>query len=634
MQLTYSRSYNRLKGVKLEELINQAEELEKSGDYANSALKAISALQSKAIEEQLQLKAKSLIIVLKSRISAEENRDLSVFVCELETIISCVESNNLQAEGYNLLGYIYSGALFDKAKAFEYLNKAEHINQEIGNIYGLIHNYTNLGILHKEISDYSEAKSCYEKALELAELGSDTEKIAAINLNLGILHKQKSEYSLSIYHLKISAHHFEKLNHTRGLASCYNTLANNYNALSNHSEALENSYKSLEYYQKIGNIKGKVIASNTIGNVYNKLKDYKKAAEFYTMALELMERHGMGATNYVTIGNLGDCCLNSGKHEEAKKLYYQELEKSLIAGNKHEAAISYGRIANLNFILGDYNQAMENYQTSLEIDIEIGYRNGIMLTKSNIGLIYMNKKFDKYSPILAEENMLESIKICEELNLSNAELYLIISKFYEQENQFDKAYQYIIKHYKVKEKLQIESVKNAAEQLEYERKEAAFKVSEALNEQKIKYLEQLLDAKQRELMNFIAHISQKTEFIKMISEGLQKLILITNGNSRDIAVNLLNNIEVISRVNNDYRNFHRKFMEHNQEFALLMTTKYPNITPMELKVCSLIRTQIGTKEIANILNVSLRTVESHSYSLRKKFHLQTTDNLATYLATI
>jgi DNA-binding CsgD family transcriptional regulator len=60
-----------------------------------------------------------------------------------------------------------------------------------------------------------------------------------------------------------------------------------------------------------------------------------------------------------------------------------------------------------------------------------------------------------------------------------------------------------------------------------------------------------------------------------------------------------------------------------------------NLTPAELQVAGLIMMDKATKEIAEDLNLSPKTVEYHRYNLRRKLGLgKRKVNLRTYLKTI
>ena len=63
-------------------------------------------------------------------------------------------------------------------------------------------------------------------------------------------------------------------------------------------------------------------------------------------------------------------------------------------------------------------------------------------------------------------------------------------------------------------------------------------------------------------------------------------------------------------------------------FARKISLKYLNLTPTEIEVANLIRHGINSKEIADIMNLSPRTIYNHRKNIRKKFGL---DNKKTNL---
>jgi PAS domain S-box-containing protein len=70
-------------------------------------------------------------------------------------------------------------------------------------------------------------------------------------------------------------------------------------------------------------------------------------------------------------------------------------------------------------------------------------------------------------------------------------------------------------------------------------------------------------------------------------------------------------------------------------FSRTLSSKYLNLTPVEIQTASLVRQGKTTKEIAEILNVSSKTVEFHRDSIREKVgikHKRT--NLRSYLLTL
>ncbi len=66
-----------------------------------------------------------------------------------------------------------------------------------------------------------------------------------------------------------------------------------------------------------------------------------------------------------------------------------------------------------------------------------------------------------------------------------------------------------------------------------------------------------------------------------------------------------------------------------------LSSKYLNLTPMEIKVAALVKDGVVNKDIAQIMNVSLNTITSHRYKIRTKLGLKNKNaNLRSYLLSI
>ena len=70
-------------------------------------------------------------------------------------------------------------------------------------------------------------------------------------------------------------------------------------------------------------------------------------------------------------------------------------------------------------------------------------------------------------------------------------------------------------------------------------------------------------------------------------------------------------------------------------FARKMSMKYLNLTPTEIHVANLIRYGIDSKEIADIMGLSPRTIYNHRKNIRKKFSIKNKKtNLRSHLLSI
>jgi len=88
----------------------------------------------------------------------------------------------------------------------------------------------------------------------------------------------------------------------------------------------------------------------------------------------------------------------------------------------------------------------------------------------------------------------------------------------------------------------------------------------------------------------------------------------------------MNNQEDWIQFESYFNSAHQNFMDRLQE-------KYPSITSGDLRTCCLLRMNLSTKEMASLLNISVRAVELRRYRLRKKLNLEGTVNLNDFLRT-
>jgi DNA-binding CsgD family transcriptional regulator len=72
-----------------------------------------------------------------------------------------------------------------------------------------------------------------------------------------------------------------------------------------------------------------------------------------------------------------------------------------------------------------------------------------------------------------------------------------------------------------------------------------------------------------------------------------------------------------------------------EPFLRSVSAQYLTLTPTEVTVTNLIKQGKTTKEIAAMLNMSIRTVETHRYNIRTKLGLKNSSiNLSTYISSL
>ncbi|MFW5877611.1 MAG: ligand-binding sensor domain-containing protein [bacterium] len=169
------------------------------------------------------------------------------------------------------------------------------------------------------------------------------------------------------------------------------------------------------------------------------------------------------------------------------------------------------------------------------------------------------------------------------------------------------------------------------QQLEKERLSA----QRELERIRIEKLEADMKHKSKELVNSTYHIIRKNKILNSVKQELAKLS--DQAKSELVEQELKKISRKIDRDINNEKNwevFDRYFDEVHQEFLSRLKEVHPELSPKDLRLASYLRMNISSKEIAPLLNISIRGVEISRYRLRKKMHLDRDTNLTEYLLNI
>lgn len=91
-------------------------------------------------------------------------------------------------------------------------------------------------------------------------------------------------------------------------------------------------------------------------------------------------------------------------------------------------------------------------------------------------------------------------------------------------------------------------------------------------------------------------------------------------------------VQKINRNNKTiiWEDFEKSFSEINISFYKDLQNTYPTLSKNEKRICAFIKLNMSTKDMASLLNISSRGVESARYRLRKKMLLNQKTNLYNF----
>lgn len=141
-------------------------------------------------------------------------------------------------------------------------------------------------------------------------------------------------------------------------------------------------------------------------------------------------------------------------------------------------------------------------------------------------------------------------------------------------------------------------------------------------------LQQEVAEKNAELLSQTSSIIQRNEVILNIKNVVEEFFRNQNNKSlqplyQKITTSLNNNLDAES----DWKMFLIKFEQKHTNFFKGLKEIYPQLTPNDLKLCACLRLNMDSKEIASLMNISVRAVENSRSRLRKKLEIPPNQHL-------
>lgn len=519
-------------------------------------------------------------------------------------------------------------------------------------------------------TDPLSSKPYLDSTIVLAKRLNNDSFIARTTNYLGVYYNMTSQYekSDSIYDMVVDM--YTKLGDTIQVCAALNNKANTLRSLGRYKECLEVHLNSLKLKEKIGDTEESIAASYwNIGNIHGDIENYEISNEYYNKAKVIYEElKDIDALASIKV-NMAINLQNQFQFEKSKSLFL-EVEPYYIEQNYNNDLagiydnLGWGYAQQDSLDLAEYY-----YNKSLDISVQYGETSLIGLTLRHLGELY-NKK-GNYRKAL--QYMEDALQIAETTGTRKKMIgdLLEISKSYAGLGRFKKAYEYHIEYHKLHEEIlnkeNIERMNELEVQYQTEKKEKELIIKQneikllderkqkAENEklfliisligatalaitiiyglrQKMKRnkverekLDKDLGFKEKELTTHALHLAHKNEVLLDLKSQLEELK--TDSKNARQYQKIINNINL--DINNDstWEQFRSYFEDVHKDFNSKVMRYYPDLSNNDLRLMSLLKMNLSSKEIANILNISVEGVKKARYRLRKKLNLNTEESL-------
>lgn len=158
----------------------------------------------------------------------------------------------------------------------------------------------------------------------------------------------------------------------------------------------------------------------------------------------------------------------------------------------------------------------------------------------------------------------------------------------------------------------------------YKLEKQLIKSKQEVEVQKVK---EVIELKNRELAITALKLIEKDEFVKDFSETLKKNNWVADSK---LLKSFVRNWGL--NLNKNWDEFQIRFTEINSSFYENLHRKFPNISSSDDKLCALIKLQFSSKDIAQLLGLSIESVQVKRSRLRTKLNLDRDVNLVEFIS--
>lgn len=186
---------------------------------------------------------------------------------------------------------------------------------------------------------------------------------------------------------------------------------------------------------------------------------------------------------------------------------------------------------------------------------------------------------------------------------------------------------------KKNEEFRIEQARKLQLKEEEFKKEAEKSEGEIVNLKNEKLADEI-KFKTSQLASSTMHLVQKNEMLNKIKKDLKNLTSEAPDDLKKKIQRISKTIDGDIQLDNSWEQFELYFDQVHGDFFKTLRNRFPKLTPKDQKLCAYLRMNLATKEIAPLLNISVRGVEISRYRLRKKMDLPPETNLVSFMMNI
>lgn len=490
-----------------------------------------------------------------------------------------------------------------------------------------------LGVASRLMGDFKAAHDAFNNGWRILRKYQDKyEEKAELHRELGkVFCDEQGDTRTAERLFRASLEYGESGNSRREQALTQLVLGEHHYNCGRYDDALEELQKAREVFRSGSmNIElGEVMT--LLGLVCLMLRDFEAAEDVLLEGLELRRDAGNRFGEGNTFQVLGTVRLQSAKPDEAlicfrqAVLIFSELDDPLRGGMAQMA------IGDVLSRLGQYSSAVQNFETAEQLLARTS--NPVVCGLVRVRKAKLMMKVGNYAAVLAPlESVLQVFRDADLLD-ELCEVHLLLAGAREGVGDIQASLEHYKSYLHLSEKVLAREVHKRIYGFRFHDRVHRIEEERETQHARGEELERDKEERAREARILSLQISRYDEFVEQLRARLKRMKHSGDGNWTQID-DLLARIRERSGNVEAVRAFTSELERLDEASLQTLAHACPDLTPAELRVALLLRLSFSNRDIAALLEVSVRTLDAHRRSMRKKLGLSRKENLGAYLARL
>lgn len=476
--------------------------------------------------------------------------------------------------------------------AIERFRQSEKIVRELRDDTFLMTILTSIGSTYSVLGRSKEALQAFSECLTIAERVDDSSMRARITGNIADVYIGIGDTETAIDWSNRSLDLHRRNADNMGVGLTLSNLGRVYQRIGNLDAALAAMSEALVVMSTLSDIHARGRIMMYLANILLQKNRYAQAQAIAEEALDIFLKTNDTEREVRCRITLGELAANQGRYSEAQKHFHAASRRMQTIDNASLEIEITQHQASLMVREGAWQEAVKRLTRGVKLAVKNTMHGLEAMLEKRIAEIY--EKYDDYKLALQHERRASAAQLAADADLRDQH-----SKSLELRLEMER------------EARERERVESANERLTFQ-----------------------LDTKERELNLNVLSIAQKNELLSELARDLNSAVRSDESERLQQLRGVLRKIDMHRKTGEDWKNFNEQLADVHDTFIRTLTSKHPSLTAKEVQLASLLKLNLSSKEISQVLSIGVASIEVYRSNLRKKLGLEGGAALTTYIQSL